>query len=127
MATIYADKKYYAEKYLTGRESVIEERSIDFFLRKALQTIKPHIIGNIDEGSEIPEELKMCQCEIAEILYVQSEREKVSGGVISESVSGWSKSYENSEQLNLQTEKKILSCIYSWLSGTGLLFKGVKL
>lgn len=122
----YADKKFYAEKYLLGKESVIEERSIDFFLRKALQTVKPHIIGNIDEGGEIPELLKMCQCEVAEILYKEDRREEQSGGVTSESVAGWSKSYENSEQLNLQTEKKIVSCIYSWLSGTGLLYKGVR-
>ncbi len=124
---LYADPSFYEGEYLAGRTSVIDAKSIVFYLRKAQIALKPYILHNVETFSEIPYELKMCQCEVAEIIYKDEKREENTDGVSSESVVGWSKSYESSEQMQAKLQKKLSTCIYSWLCGTGLLYRGVNL
>ena len=123
---LYTDSSFYEKEFLLGRKATISSDDIAFYLRKAQIAIKPFILNNADYLTEIPLELKMCQCEIAELLYKNDKREESSDGVVSESVSGWSKSYESGELAQAKLKKKIIDCIYSHLSGTGLLYRGVK-
>ena len=122
---LYADAGFYSNKYLEGRTAVIEPNCIASYLRKAQRVLKTFTFDNIDEGSPIPYEVKMCVCEIAEILFREDQRDINRGGVSSESVVGWSKSYESSEQAENKKHKRIRECVYTWLSDTGLLYCGV--
>lgn len=123
---LYADAEFYTGEYLEGRQSVLEANCIKAYLRKAQRVLKTYTFDNIDESTDIPYEVKMCICEIAEILFREDKRDIDRGGVSSESVVGWSKSYESSEQAEKKMQKKIKDCVYMWLSDTGLLYCGVK-
>jgi hypothetical protein len=123
--TLYADPSFYAKEYLENRPAVIEPSCVTSYLRKAQMIIKNHTFDNIDESADIPYEVKMCQCEIAELLYSDDKRATSLSGVSSESVEGWSKHYESSEQIEAQLKKKIKSCVTMWLAPLGLLYCGV--
>lgn len=122
---LYADVKFYTNEYLEGRKAVIEPNCIISYLRKAQNVLKNFTFDNIDESTAIPYEVKMCVCEIAEILFRDDQHDIDRGGVASESVVGWSKSYESSEQTEKKKQKRIRDCVYMWLSDTGLLYCGV--
>lgn len=118
------DYEFYTDAYLIGKEAVIDAASFPFYERfasKELMCFAGQNIGNND----IPECVKLCVCEIAEALYTADKYDKQSGGKVSESVQGWSVSYQSAEQNENTKRQKIVSIIYKWLSGTGLLYRGV--
>lgn len=119
----YADSTYYAESYLCGRAAVITA-AFDFYARKATQEINKYISCNIDEH-DIPDAVKNCCCELAEILY--SDEKASESGVSSESVGGWSRSYESSEARKTATTQAICNSVHTWLADTGLLYRGMQL
>lgn len=123
--TIYADSEFYLNEYLSGKDAVLPEQSAVFWLRKAQETLKTFTFDNIDENAAIPYEVKMCICEIAELLYSDEKRATLQGGIASESVEGWSKHYESSQQTEAHLKIKIKSCVTTWLADTGLLYCGV--
>lgn len=81
--------------------------------------------GNID-SADVPEQVKYCCCELAEIIS-KSDSSKASkkDGISGESVQGWSQSYESSESRKNALRSSQKECIYKWLSNTGLLYSGV--
>ncbi len=117
----YANETFYHSTYLCGKEAVIAT-AFDFYARKATQEIKRYVFGNIDENN-IPDAVKNCCCEIAEILY--SDEHTSETGVSSESVGGWSRSYESSETRKSAINQSIRDSVYAWLSDTGLLYRGI--
>ncbi len=124
--TVYADEEFYNNEYLCGKEAVIDT-AFDFYARKATQKIKEFILDNADED-DIPECVRMCCCEIAELIFsAENVNASTSGAaVLSESVGDYSVSYENAENQNRNLKNNIRAAIYSWLAGTGLLYTGVK-
>lgn len=121
--TRYADSGFYLNSYRPP--CPMNAASFDFWANQASAIIKSHTFGNIDESREIPEEVKMCCCEIAELLFHDDKRKHESGGLSSESVGGWSKSYESSESAEKALNSSVSKAIRKWLSGTGLLYSGV--
>lgn len=119
----YADEQFYEENYLLGRKAVINT-AFPYFSKLASQEIKRFTGSNIDEDN-IPECVKMCCCEVAETIYKSEETANEHRGVSSESVGGWSRSYEGTDETMQVMQKNIKSIVYKWLSGTGLLFRGV--
>lgn len=120
----YADEFYYKVEYLCGREAVIDT-AFDFYARSATGEIKRFTGRNIDE-SNIPDCVKNCCCELAELVYTHEKTTADTNGKASESVGGWSVSYESKEQAEANFNNAVSACIYKWLSGTGLLFAGVR-
>lgn len=118
----YADETYYKNSYLMGRAAVITT-AFAYYARTATQRIKLYTGSNVDEDN-ISDEVKNCCCELAECVY-REEMELVNIGVSSETVGGWSKSYESSEARKIASDKNTHDIVYKWLSGTGLLFRGV--
>lgn len=120
----YADSDFYHNNYLCGRAAVIQTAA-DFYFREATQKIRLYTGSNVDE-SDIPEYVKMCCCEVAEKLYNAEQTDAAVGNVSSESVGGWSKSYESTSARKQRLEKEIRRVIYQWLTGTGLLYRGLR-
>lgn len=120
----YADSEFYTNIYLCGKSAVITQAA-DFYFREATQRIKLYTGSNVNE-TDIPENVKMCCCEVAEKLYSVEQADLDIGNISSESVGGWSKSYESSGSRKQRLEKEIKNIIYQWLSGTGLLYRGVR-
>ena len=123
--TIYADNEFYVFKYKPKPDTQISAAEFDYYARQATQRIKQFTGNNVDEN-DIPECVKMCCCEIAELLAKSDKQDKSSGGKSAESVQGWSVNYESREQARLDLQAKINSSVYTWLSGTGLLYRGVR-
>lgn len=120
----YADESYYTNEYLCGKEAVINA-AFDFYARAATAEIKQFTGRNVDEGN-IPPCVKNCCCELAETIYTHEKTAADISGKSSESVGGWSVSYENREQSETIYRNTITDCVYKWLSGTGLLFAGAR-
>lgn len=119
----FASEEDYKE-YLSGRKAVITA-AFAFYSRQASQIIKQYTFDNIDE-SDIPDEVKMCCCELAEMIYRDERSEQKNGGISSESVQGWSRSYEDTESRKSALANAQRDCIYKWLGNSGLLYSGVR-
>lgn len=122
--TVYADEEFYKKEYLCGKKAVIDTAFL-FYARSATQKIKLYTCENVNEES-IPESVKMCCCELAERLYTADREQSESGNITSESVGGWSKQYESTEKRQQRLDKATHDIVYKWLSGTGLLFRGLR-
>ena len=124
--TVYADYKFYTNEYLAGRSASVTEADFTYYARSASKVIDTYTFGNID-AENVPEEVRMCCCELAEQAYKADTSQAASKqGVASESVQGWSQSYESSEACQRAAQRAQRDCVYKWLSGTGLLYSGVK-
>lgn len=123
--TIYADSEFYLNEYCSGKDAVLTPQNSAFWLRRAQKALTTFTFDNIDESAPIPYEVKMCICEIAELLCGDDKRATLQGGTASESVEGWSKHYESSQQTEAHLKSKIKSCVTTWLADTGLLYCGV--
>lgn len=117
----YADEAYYKSAYLAGRQVAITT-AFAYYAREATMEIKRYTGTSIDEEN-IPESAQMCCCEVAELVYNYTLQQS---GISSESVGGWSKSYESTEQRKASYKQSIHDVVYKWLSGTGLLYRGVR-
>jgi hypothetical protein len=116
--TNYADYAYYTGTY---KGAVIDTASFDTYARKATQLIKLHTFNRIKDDN-IPNEAKMCCCELAEEMY-KHEKEDV-GNITSEKVGEYSVSYMDKEKAESVFRGKYASIIYNWLATTGLLYRG---
>ena len=122
----YANKDFYTTQYLCGKEAVINTASFDFYARQATQEIKKFAGWNIDEA-DIPEAVKFCCCELAEMIFNAEKQQNQSAGKASETVGSWSVSYSD-QSVNLQSCKdKTKEIVFKWLTGTGLLYAGVRI
>lgn len=121
--TVFANYDFYKKEYLFGRNAVVDTASFDFYARKATQKIKTYTFNNIDE-STIPECVKLCCCEVAELLYKDENSTNVNS-ISSERVGDVSVSYESADSQRQVLSKNIRTAIRSWLADSGLLYRGV--
>lgn len=124
--TVYADFNFYTDEYLAGKSAAVTAADFSYYARSASKVIDTYTFGNIDTKN-IPEEVRMCCCELAEMAYKSdTSRAAMKQGITSESVQGWSQSYESSEARQKAAQAAYSASIYKWLSGTGLLYSGVR-
>lgn len=114
----YADFDYYTNTY---KGAVLDTASFDLYASKATQLIRLHTFNRIKDDN-IPDEVKMCCCELAEEIY-KHEKEN-SGNIASEKVGEYSVSYVDKEKEETIFRGKCVSIIYNWLGMTGLLYRG---
>lgn len=119
----YADKSFYMDTYLAGREAVIDTASFDFYARAASQVINRFTFGNIN-GTDIPKEVKMCCCELAEHLFGIEKQIKEANGKTSEKVADYSVSYEKVVDVKANGDIQSYQIIQNWLLMTGLMYRG---
>ena len=118
--TNYADYAYYTETY---KGAVIDTASFDYYARASSQVIRRFTFGNINE-SAVPDEVKMCCCELAEHLFIVEKQIKEAGGKTSEKVGEYSVSYEKLVDVRANGDLQSYQIIQNWLAMTGLLYRG---
>lgn len=124
--TVYADLDFYESKYLAGRSAAVTAADFAYYAQSASKVIDTYTFGNINPDN-VPEEVRMCCCELTEMLYKTDTSQAANKqGITSESVQGWSQSYESSEACQRAAQSAQRDCVYKWLSGTGLLYSGVR-
>ncbi len=119
----YTTVEYYTNKYLMGRQAVIDTAVFPFYAQKATQVIKQYTFDNIDENKPFKDEIQMCCCELAEYLYKQDNKDH-DEDVQSEKKGEWSATYVSGKEADILKQGKIREIIYNWLSSTGLLYRG---
>ena len=116
--TNYADFAYYTGTY---GGAVIDTASFDLLALKATQKIKLYTFNRIADDN-IPEEAKMCCCELAELFFkAEQEDTKV---IASEKVGEYSVSYVSAEAKENLMHISTQNVINKWLAMTGLLYRG---
>lgn len=124
--TIYADKNFYLDQYLSGKEPTIPIDEIEYWLAQASRKINRRAFGKTDALQEVPDEVKMCCCAVAEKLY-QFESAKSENGMVLQSYGndGDTATYKTTDMSELAISEKVLDIIEEWLMPTGLLYCGV--
>ena len=117
--TNYADYAYYTDTY---KGAVIDTASFLRYSAKATQTIKLNAFGRVDKDN-IPEEVKMCCCELAELIY-RHETTEDNGNIASEKVGEHSVSYVAKDIQEKSLAEKKQDILSNWLAMTGLLYRG---
>lgn len=122
--TAYADYNFYQSEYLSGKAAVIPSEAFGHYAKKASAHINQHTFGDI--GENVPEAIKLCCCELAELFY-KSESSPTADGLVNEKVGDFSRSYESGTTAIKELPRQISGIIRSWLADTGLLYHGGKL
>ena len=116
--TNYADYAYYTDTY---EGVVIDTASFDYYARGATMLIGIHTFNRIADDN-IPDEAKMCCCELAEALF-KADKEDTKG-IASEKVGEYSVSYVSAEARENLKHITTRNIINNWLAMTGLLYRG---
>ncbi|WP_302326867.1 hypothetical protein [Enterocloster lavalensis] len=121
---IYADEKYYTEKYLLGRKPVISS-GFPFYARQASQVIDQHTFGRLKDVQDVPELVKMCCCELAEEEFRREKQQRESGGKTAEKIGTYSVSFGTARDLAEASRLGLRYIVKKWLEDTGLCYQGV--
>ena len=121
---IYVDEEFYKNKYLLGRKPVIST-GFDFYARSAGQIIDQYTFDRLKELPEIPEEVRMCCCEVAEAELRREKRQEEAGGKISEKIGTYSVSFGSVKEAAEAAGKEQRDIVMKWLADTGLCYQGV--
>ena len=119
--TITPDFAYYKHMFLLGGETKIPQGEFSHLAVEAMQEIKTAIFG-ADVPSEFEENIKMCCCALAQVIFADSQN---SGGKTSEKVGTYSVSFESSAAKLQKLKEDKRAVIRRYLADTGLLFSGV--
>ncbi len=108
------DYNEYVTRYQVDEAAVIPERLFLAYLTKAVCFLESATMGRIDS---VPEERgKRCACELAELFYKHFLRQ----GITREDNDGYSVTYDGA---SAEKEAGRIAALY--LSGTGLLYRGI--
>lgn len=123
----YADKEYYANEYRSGADVKITGPQFNYYAMLATKEIRARTFGNIKEDTDLPDEVKMCCCEVAEKLY-DADRAKGENGMVLQSYSndGDSGSFQASDMTTEGISAAINGIVRGWLLHTGLMYCGVR-
>ncbi|KMW14231.1 hypothetical protein HMPREF9470_04879 [[Clostridium] citroniae WAL-19142] len=124
MMQAYTDEMYYINDYLKGRKPVITT-GFPFYARSASQIIDRYTFNRLKDVTEVPEEVQMCCCELAESEYRMEKQQKESGGKASEKIGTYSVSFSSAQESVQATAKEQRSIVMKWLADSGLCYQGV--
>lgn len=126
--TAYATYEFYIDSYrcfCSGRTMEITPEDFGHYALLAGIEIDKYTFGNIPPVG-FCEQVSLCCCELAEKMYHLDASEGAGKeGVASESVTGWSQTYEGSEARQSAAQLAYRDIIHKWLCNTGYLFSGV--
>lgn len=114
----YADFEYY--KMIFYGSKITDCNTFNGLALKASAFLDTITYGRIDKTQPIPEAVKNAMCAVVDVMQVYDSGH---GGIASESVGKESITYANAEGKTL--EKESYKVAYPFLSGTGLLYRGV--
>lgn len=119
---MYADYAYYKDFF----GGTLTEEEFNLSARKAERFLKYVIMGEI---SEVTEQVKNAVCAAAEaVAEIRSSVANIPQGIKSENTDGYSVTYKdyNADELAEREQRAMYNAIKQELSGTGLLYQGVR-
>lgn len=123
---VYTDTEFYEHYYLLGREPKISEKEFNYWSMLASANIRRITFGCIDHMENVPDEVQMCCCEVAEKLYI-ADRARGEDGMLHQSYGndGETGTFKTDELSEEAVQKSISQIIRKWLANTGLMYCGV--
>lgn len=122
---IYADETFYYSEYLLGRKPAISS-GFPFYARQASQVIDAYTFDRLKDVEDVPEEVKMCCCELAEAGYRREKQQREAGGKTSEKIGTYSVSFGSAQEIASAVSQELRSIVMKWLANTGLCYRGVR-
>ena len=134
MGTVYVDYEFYTSEYLLGKTPVVPEESFLYWEREARAQVDLYTIGIVKTKAEAPEEVKLCTCAVAEVLYqadkakAEQQESGLAGPLSSWSNDGQSGTVDLSNSTLTETGKmkEVRRLIAQYLCNTGLMYRGLK-
>ena len=114
---VFADAAFYSGVYLAGRAGIIPLDEFNFWARSASDRINWRRVEIAPD--DIPEILRLCACEVAESLFLESER-KFLAMQPSQSVGAYSKGAVATQWTQGNTDAEITAIIRRYLALTPL-------
>lgn len=122
---LYADEQYYREEYLCDSQAKIPGGEFNRLARLASAEIRLRTYGRVEEMAEVPDEVKMCCCEVTEKLYSRESARDENGLVLqSYNTDGDSGSYKTDDVSDESIQRSVDRIVQKWLINTGLLYCG---
>ena len=121
---VYADEAVYQEKYLLGRKPVISA-GFGFYARQASQLIDRYTFGRLKGLAAVPEDVRLCCCELAEAEFLREKQQREAGGKTSEKIGTYSVSFGTAQEAAQAAAQKQRGIVMKWLADTGLCYQGV--
>lgn len=123
--TAYADISFYTNEYRQNQDGGIADSDFAYYALKATKEIRARTFGNIKESGLVPDEVRLCCCEVAEKLH-DLDRAKGENGMVLQNYSndGDSGTFLASEMTMGCVSAAIDQIVRSWLLETGLMFCG---
>ena len=121
---VYVDETYYINDYLKGRKPVITT-GFPFYAQSASQVIDRYTFSRLKNVVEIPDEVQMCCCELAESEYRREKQQNESGGKTSEKIGTYSVGFSSAQESATATSREQRGIVMKWLADTGLCYQGV--
>lgn len=116
----WADYEYYLDAYLGGKDPLIPAQDFYFWARNAAA----HIMAFTGTLPEIDDTVKLCCCEVAELLW-RHDHNTGADGVTSERTGDLSVTYDSGEARASVLSRRVRGCVYKYFADTGLLYRGL--
>ena len=123
---IYTDTEFYMNQYLLGRIPKIPDADFSYWAMLASGEIRQLTFNRVEDLGEIPDEVRMCCCELAEKLY-SVESVKDENGMVLQSYGndGETGTYKTDDLSESGVQRSIVKIIRKWLVNTDLMYCGV--
>lgn len=131
---MYADYEFYTSVYLLGKAPAVPEGAFLYWEREARAQIDLYTFGRVKVMPEPPEEVKLCTCAVAEVLYKadKAKAEQRESGLVGP-LASWSNDGQsgtvdlsNSTLTETGKMKEVRRLIAQYLCNTGLMYRGLK-
>lgn len=120
----YVDYQYYCDSQ-SFCGSTIEQDTFSYWERKAENYIKSLTFGNINNDN-IPECVKNCCCEVAELYYKEDKEIKsLPSGIKQEKTGEHTVTFEDVNSITDRYRKRRDICIREYLLSEGLMYRGI--
>lgn len=125
----YVNYEYYVDAYLLGKQPVIPEATFRYYEKQAEKEINRVTFDRVKEMEEIPEEVKDCVCDVAELIFKAEQfgGSDAPGPLASYGNDGETGTYDLSRSIYTEEgkHKKIKEIIEKHLGNTGFMYLGV--
>lgn len=131
---MYADYEFYTSGYLLGKSLVVPEESFLYWEREARAQIDLYTFGRVKTMAEPQEEVKLCTCAVAELLYkadkakAEQQESGLAGPLASWSNDGQSGTVDLTSSTVTENGKmkEVRRLIAQYLCNTNLLYRGLR-
>lgn len=120
----YADRGFYEN---TFHGEIIPENAFPGMILKASIFVKFITFSRVDEMEEIPEEVRLAACAVADVMYQDIKaRDDAGREIASENNDGYSVSFVTSkDEKTGSVEHRCKKVASQYLAHTGLLYRGI--